>query len=359
MSRSQRTPRQSGFRQPGEWTPHRACWVAFPSDPELWPELAEAQASFATMCHGIAKPVPNAPQAEGLELLVRGAQAEARARELLSGLEVRYHHLPFGDIWMRDIAPVFLVDAAGELSSVRFRFNGWGDKYDYPGDTETAARVQAVGGHPAFVSTLVMEGGGVESDGAGLCMTTRDVALNPNRNPGLSEAEVQAELEAALGAERTIWLDKGLLNDHTDGHIDNIARFIAPGRVLCMRAEDRADPNIDVLADIEGSLRKQGLEVVTLPSPGLVLGRDQRPLPASYLNFYIANHSVVVPVFGSAHDEAALTQIAALFPARVVVPVPAKVFLHEGGTVHCITQQEPAGASFASRTEPSPSTANT
>ena len=155
---------------------------------------------------------------------------------------------------------------------------------------------------------------------------------------------MQAELEAALGAERVIWLDKGLLNDHTDGHIDNIARFIAPGRVLCMRAEDSSDPNVDVLSDIEGSLRKQGLEVVTLPSPGLVLGRDQRPLPASYLNFYIANHSVVVPVFGSPHDEAALTQIAALFPARAVVPVPAKVFLHEGGTVHCITQQEPAGA---------------
>ena len=183
--------------------------------------------------------------------------------------------------------------------------------------------------------------------GAGLCMTTRDVALNPNRNPGLSEAQVQAELEAALGAERVIWLDKGLLNDHTDGHIDNIARFIAPGRVLCMRAEDRSDPNIDVLSDIEGSLRKQGVEVVTLPSPGLVLGRDQRPLPASYLNFYIANHSVVVPVFGSPHDEAALTQIAALFPTRVVVPVPAKVFLHEGGTVHCIPQQEPAGAARA------------
>ncbi|MFT3925626.1 MAG: agmatine deiminase family protein [Myxococcales bacterium] len=349
MNSPSRTPKQSGFRQPGEWTPHRACWVAFPSDPELWPDLAGVQASFATMCRGIArpsaKPDVSGPQSEALELLVRDAAAEARARELLSDLEVRYHRMSYGDIWMRDIAPVFLTDASGEVASVRFRFNGWGEKYDYPGDTEVAARVQDQLQYAAFQSSLVLEGGGVESDGAGLCMTTRDVALNPNRNPGRSEAEVEAELKEALGAERVIWLDQGLLNDHTDGHIDNIARFIAPGRVVCMRAQTADDPNVDVLASIEGDLRKQGLEVVTLPSPGLVLGREQRPLPASYLNFYIANHSVVVPVFGSPHDEAALTALAALFPNRTVVPVPAKVFLEEGGTVHCITQQEPQRSS--------------
>jgi len=343
MNSPVRTPKQSGFRQPGEWTPHRACWVAFPSDPELWPDLAGVQSSFAAMCHGIAKPAAEGPQSEGLEVLVRDAAAEARARELLAGLQVNYHQVQFGDIWMRDIAPVFLTDAAGAVASVRFRFNGWGEKYDYPGDTEVAAKVQAIqAGQRAFESRLVLEGGGVESDGAGLCLTTRDVALNPNRNPGLSEAEVTRELALALGAERVIWLSQGLLNDHTDGHIDNIARFIGPARVVCMRAVTSDDPNAGVLADIEKDLREAGLEVVTVPSPGLLLGREQRPLPASYLNFYIANQSVVVPVFGTPQDEAALAALGALFPGRRVVPVPAKVFLEEGGTVHCITQQEVA-----------------
>jgi agmatine deiminase len=336
------TPKQSGFRQPGEWAPHASCWVAFPSDPELWPDLVSVQASFAAMCRGIARPTDSGPQAEGLDLLVRDAEAQARAAQLLEGLSVRFHRIPFGDIWMRDIAPVYLLDAAGAVASVRFRFNGWGEKYDYPGDTLVSERVQALQAHPAFVSGLTLEGGGVESDGEGLCMTTREVALNPNRNPGLSQEQVEQGLEQALGAERVIWLDRGLLNDHTDGHIDNIARFIAPGRALCMHAVNRDDPNAEVLSEIEGSLRSQGLEVVTMPSPGLVRGRDGRALPASYLNFYIANQSVVVPVFGSPQDEAALTALGALFPGRAVVGVQAKVFVEEGGTVHCITQQEPA-----------------
>jgi agmatine deiminase len=249
--------------------------------------------------------------------------------------------LRFGDIWMRDIAPVFLTDAAGTVASVRYVFNGWGEKYDYPGDREVAAQVQARTGLMAFESKLVIEGGGVESDGAGLCMTTRDVALNRNRNPGLSEAQVEAELKATLGAERVIWLNRGLLNDHTDGHIDNIARFVGPRRVVCMRAVESDDPNREVLAEIERDLRAHKLEVATIPAPGRVLGRDGRALPASYLNFYIANGSVVVPVFGSRQDEAALAELAELFPGRKVCSVPAKVFLEEGGTVHCITQQQP------------------
>ncbi len=274
-------------------------------------------------------------------MLVQDAAAETRASALLAGLGARFHHVEFGDIWMRDIAPVFLTGPIGEVASVRFRFNGWGEKYVYPGDSEVAEQVQFLGPHKRFTSRLVLEGGAVESDGAGLCMTTREVALNPNRNPGLSEAEVEAELKQALGAERVIWLDRGLLNDHTDGHIDNIARFIGVNRVLCARPASDSDPNFEVLKAIEADLRAQGLHVETVTSPGEVLGRDGRVLPASYLNFYIANQSVVVPVFGSVHDEEALETIGKLFPGRVVHSVPAKVFLEEGGTVHCITQQEP------------------
>ena len=334
------SPIAAGFRQPGEWTPHRACWLAFPSTPELWPELAETQAAFVALCRAIAAPAPGV-RGEQLEVLVRDAAAHAQAAQLLAELPVSFRRIAFGDIWMRDIAPVFLRGADGSLASVRFRFNGWGGKYDYAGDTEVAEQVQALTPFARYASALVLEGGGVESDGAGLCLTTRDVALNPNRNPGLSEREASDMLCAALGATRVLWLEGGLANDHTDGHIDNIARFIGPGRALCMRPSGAEDPNAARLGEIERALHAHGLEVATIPSPGLVLSRDGHPLPASYLNFYIANRSVVVPVFGSPHDAAALDALAPLFPGRSVHGVPAKLLLEEGGTVHCITQQEP------------------
>lgn len=337
-------PRDAGFRQPAEWAPHLACWVAWPSDPALWPQLSEVQTSFTNMCRAIACPARQTP-GERLEVLVQNPAALSAAEGALSGLRARFHEVPFGDIWMRDTAPVFLEDDHGNVSSVRFRFNGWGGKYVYPGDDKTAARVQALSGLGSYASELVIEGGGVESDGAGVCMTTRDVALNPNRNPELSARDVEAELARTLGADRVVWLSGGLLNDHTDGHIDNIARFIAKGRVLCMRAETSDDPNREVLAAIQRELEAEDLEVVTIPSPGLVTGRDGRPLPASYCNFYIANQSVVVPMFGTRYDEAALLALESLFVGRHVIGVAAKVLLEEGGTIHCVTQQQPAGLS--------------
>jgi agmatine deiminase len=318
--------------------------VAFPSDPELWPELSSVQTAFTEMCRAIARPARQTP-GERLEVLVQDRAALAEAEGALSGLRARFHVVRFGDIWMRDVAPVFLEDAQGHVASVRFVFNGWGGKYTYPGDTEVAERVQALVDLPAYASTLVCEGGGVESDGEGLCMTTRAVVLNPNRNPSLSQDAAEQSLFDALGASRVIWLDQGLLHDHTDGHIDNIARFVGPGRVACMRATSKDDPNYEVLEEIHETLQREGLEIVTLPSPGLVEGRDGRPLPASFLNFYIANHSVAVPIFGTPHDAAALQAIGRIFPSRAVRGVQAKVFLEEGGTLHCITQQQPAGLS--------------
>jgi agmatine deiminase len=337
------SPKDAGFRQPGEWAPHQACWVAWPSDGALWPELAVTQQSFVAMCRAIASPAPGV-LGEPLEVLVQHQAAAVESERALHGVPARFHVIPFGDIWMRDIAPVFLTDGRGGVASVRFHFNGWGQKYEYAGDDATAELVQEVSGLPAYVSQLVLEGGGVESDGEGLCMTTRDVALNDNRNPGLLPRDVDEELCAALGAERVIWLERGLLNDHTDGHIDNIARFIGPGRVVCMRPSGADDPNRRVLAEIEHALRKERLDVITIPSPGLVRGRDGQPLPASYLNFYIANRSVVVPTFDSVYDDEALAALFELFPGREILGVPAKVFLQEGGTIHCITQQQTSAA---------------
>ncbi|MFM2417204.1 MAG: hypothetical protein RL385_1927 [Pseudomonadota bacterium] len=292
------------------------------------------------MAQAMARPGDALP-GETLEVLVQDAESEASARALLAGLDARFHRIPFGDIWMRDIAPVFLVDDTGDVANVRFRFNGWGGKYAYGGDTEVARRVQEMLSMPAFSSPLILEGGGIECDGAGLCLTTRDVALNENRNPGMSQDEADAALCDALGCSRVVWLERGLLNDHTDGHIDNIARIIGEGRVLCMRPSGADDPNRDVLAEIEATLRAAGLDVHTIPSPGRVLSRSGEPLPASFLNFYIANNAVVVPVFDSPYDAAALEALRPHFRGRDVVGVPAKVFLEEGGTIHCISQQEP------------------
>ena len=343
----EKSARAAGYSQPGEWVPHAACWVAWPSHAELWPELAEVQRSFTAMCRAISQPARGRP-GERLEVLVRDDAARADAERALAGLDVRLHRVQFGDIWMRDIAPVFLTARDGSVASVRFPFNGWGQKYLYEGDDSVAVRVQEIAKLPAFASSLVCEGGGLECDGAGLCMTTREVALNANRNPGLSERDVEQQLVEHLGAERVVWITRGLLNDHTDGHIDNIARFIARGRALCLRSVEADDPNREVIGEIARTLEGAGLEVATIPGPGLVTGRDGRPLPASYLNFYIANASVVVPTFGVRQDEVALSEIAALFPEREVIGVPAKVLLEEGGTVHCITQQQPLGGGVKS-----------
>jgi len=294
------------------------------------------------MCRGIGA-------SEQLEVLVQRSEWRADVESALSGLPVRLHDVAFGDIGMRDSAPVFLERGSdGARRAASFRWTGWGGKYDYPGDAEVARAVAARADVDLYESPLGMEGGGLEHDGEGTLITTRECALSPARNPGLSEDAVQRELSRAVGARCVLWIDRGLHNDHTDGHVDNVARFVAPGRVLCARPSGNDDPNRQVLLDIAASLESsrdaQGrkLEVVTIPSPGRVESRSGELLPASHVNFYIANGAVVVPVYGGAEEDRALRELGELFPGREVWPVPAQVFLEEGGAVHCITQQEPA-----------------
>lgn len=323
-------------RPPAEWAPHRACWVAFPGDPELWPELERTQQAWSAMCRGIGR-------GEILEVLVQREAWIDDARRALTGLDARFHHVPFGDIWLRDTGPVFLEGG----TAAGFRWTGWGDKYHYEGDARVAASVAQLAGVALHVSRLAMEGGGLDHDGAGTVLTTAECALSEARNPGLGRVDVESALAEAVGAERVVWIERGLANDHTDGHIDNVARFVAPGTAVCARPSGGDDPNRGVLGEIEATLRAardasgRALQVVTLPSPGRVVGRGG-VLPASHLNFYVANQSVVVPVYGGPEEDEALRTLGELFPGREVVPVASKVFLEEGGAVHCITQQEPA-----------------
>lgn len=343
-------PASRGLRQPAEWDAHEACWLAWPSHEDLWLEaLGPVRDSFVALARTIADPDPvtGAPRGERLEVLVPDEAAEAMAQERLAGLGARFHRIPFGDIWLRDTAPVFLVSPGGARAAAAFGFNGWGGKYVLPHDAEVAGRVAEAARVPELRASFVLEGGSVEVDGEGTCLTTRQCLLNPNRNPSMDAARIEAELAGWLGARKVLWLGDGLQNDHTDGHVDTVARFVAPARVACMRPSGPRDPNREALEAIERDLRSfrdaldRPLEVVTVPSPGLVPGPEGEPMPASYVNFYVANTAVAVPVYGSPADREAVETIARLFPGRRVEGIAARDLLAGGGAFHCITQQQP------------------
>jgi agmatine deiminase len=327
--------------------PHQACWLAFPSHGDLWGEaLAATQREFISLVRAIAVTEP-------VELLVPNDAIAQMAATAFAGLPVRLHHIPFGDIWMRDIAPLFAQHRSEpRVAALTFAWNGWGHKYLLDHDDLVSERVtnflQEDQGFEAFRFPWVLEGGAVEVDGQGTCLTTRQCLLNPNRNPTMDEAAIATGLMEALGMEKILWLDEGLANDHTDGHIDTIARFVAPHRVACMTPTRSDDPNFRVLGEIQRQLETMTdasgtpLKVVPVPSPGTVLDSDGQIMPASYLNFYIANGRVIVPLYGSDQDEHALRAIAPCFPDRQVIGLMAKHILQGGGAFHCITCHQPA-----------------
>ncbi|WP_353216744.1 agmatine deiminase family protein [Sandarakinorhabdus sp.] len=320
-------------RQPAEWAAHAATWTAFPSHPDLWEaDLEPAQAEVAAMVRAVAV-------GERVELLVATAAAATAARVLLGDCDVRLHYYGFGDIWLRDTGPLFLKSPHG-AAAAGFRFNGWGGKYSLPGDDGVAAFVAGQCNLPLAKHGWVLEGGAIDVDGTGLAVTTEQCLLNPNRNPRMDRAELESHLRRDLGIDRVLWLGDGLLNDHTDGHVDNLARFVGPGRLALPVAAGSDDPNKDIYEDAADRARDFGLEVVAIPSPGRV-EIDGRPVPASHMNFYIANAVVVVPLYGTASDADAVAAIAALFPDRQAIGMRADHILTGGGSFHCITQQQP------------------
>ena len=313
-----------------EWAPHAAVWIGFPSHPELWAEdLTAARqevAAFAAAVHAGGR---------GEEVLLVAADGEAAAAARAAAPFASVVVEPFGDIWLRDTAAIVARDGV----ACDFAFNGWGGKYDLPGDDDIGQRLAATRGQAVRRHDWVLEGGAIDGDGSGLVVTTEQCLLNPNRNPGLSRDAVEARLAADLGYGRVLWLGDGLHNDHTDGHVDNLARFVGKGRLAIPVAADN-DPNWQVYAQAAQRARGHGVEVVPVPSPGRVL-RDEEIVPASYMNFYIGNASVVVPLYGAPDDEAAVAAIADLFPGRDVVGLRADAILTGGGSFHCISQQIP------------------
>lgn len=317
-----------------EWAPHQAVWIGFPSAADLWLEdLGPAQAEVAAF----AAAVHADGAGEEIWLVAADEAAAAEARRLAPFARVIVE--PFGDIWLRDTGPIITGSCAGRRAQ-GFRFNGWGGKYELEGDDSIGGRLAVEAGLPSEKSDWILEGGAIDGDGSGTFITTEQCLLNPNRNPGFDKNEVEDRLRRDLGAARIVWLGDGLLNDHTDGHVDNLARFIAPNRVAIPEATTD-DPNAQAYADAAEALLDADLEVVAIPSPGQV-ERDGEIIPASYMNFYIGNAAVIVPLYGAPNDGAAVEAIQLLFPGRKAVGLRADHILTGGGSFHCISQQVPA-----------------
>ncbi|MCX4246725.1 agmatine deiminase family protein [Paraliomyxa miuraensis] len=327
---------------PPEWAPQQAIWTAWPADPREWnDDLEPPRRDVAALVRALAP-------TNRVRLLVHGAEAETSAREAVGDV-AELVPARYGDIWLRDTGPIFARGPNGSLA-LRFEVNGWGGKFDLPDDATVGDEVARLAGAPIRRFGFVLEGGAVEHDGAGTVLTTRQTLLNANRN-GWTEEAAEAALRQSLGARRVVWIDEGLHQDHTDGHIDNLVRFVAPGRVVCQSPAGADDPNaatLEAIAEVlEAAVDAEGrrLEVVRIPGVGLYRNAGGGSSPASHMNFVIANGVVVVPVYGTPSGERALEALQAVFPDRQVVGVSSRGLLGGGeaggGSFHCITQQQP------------------
>jgi agmatine deiminase len=325
---------------PAEWSPHAAMWLGFPSHPDVWgDELMAAQSEVAALARTLA-----GPGQERVRLLICGDEAERAARKDLDGIaHIEFVRGDFGDIWLRDTGPIF--DSAGQAQG--FGFNGWGGKYVMEGDELVAGQIASASGLPLTSNNFVLEGGSLDHDGLGTILTTRQCLLNENRNPGWTEDQAQAALAQALGARKILWLGDGLMNDHTDGHVDNLARFVGQSMVTCPVALSGDDPNRDIYEATAQALssmsdaRGSRLQVMRIPSPGRIENADGQIVPASHMNFLIANSAVIVPIYEDQAGEQAVEVLQGLFPERKVLGLSSRAILTGGGSFHCITQQEP------------------
>jgi len=355
------TPRADGFRMPAEWEPHAGCYLVWPERPDNWRNGGKpAQNTWVRLATAIA-------EVEPVTVLVSARQwRNARGR---LPAQVRVVEATTDDAWVRDSGPSFVIDDRGGRRAVDWAFNAWGGLrgglfFPWDSDDLLGHKIAELEGADCYQPPIVMEGGSFDVDGEGTLLTTQECLLNPNRNPDLSREQIEEQLQAHLGVDRVIWLPRGVHLDETDGHVDNFARFVAPGVVVLTWTDDVADPQYERSAEALELLqaatdaRGRSLQVVKLHQPGpLTLTEDEAAgvdavpgsqprrtgdrLAGSYVNCLLANGIVVVPVFDDPHDEAALQTYRRLLPDRRVVPVPGREILLGGGNVHCVTQQVP------------------
>jgi agmatine deiminase len=350
-SSPQSTPAQLGFRMPAEWEPHEATWLSWPHNLNTWPgEFEGIPETFVEFTRRLAT-------SELVRINVADAAMEADVRRLLARgrvpLEaVRFHHHPTNDCWVRDHGPLYVVrDRRGrrERAVVDFGYNAWGGKYPpFDLDVQIPRRIADEFGEHRFDPHMILEGGSIEVDGRGLLITTESCLLNPNRNPQLSQSEIEQRLRDYLGVRKILWLGDGIVGDDTDGHIDDMTRLVGPGRVVTAVEDDPRDENHEPLRDnlrrlqLASDADGRPLEVITLPMPGPVYHGEHR-LPASYANFLIANRVVLVPVFSHSNDAIALEKLQLIYPDRKVVGIECTRMVWGLGAIHCASQQQPVG----------------
>ncbi len=318
---------------PPEWHAHDAVWVGWPHLRGEWGAAFDgAREEIASFIGLLAAYVP-------VRVACGSEEAYQSASVVFSGSGdgIVLARIPSGDIWLRDTGPIFGRAGTSRLANT-FLFNGWGGKYVMPGDIDTASAIAAFEQIEDRPHPFILEGGALETDGSGLLLTTRQCLLNENRNlTWANEASAERDLKTAFAFQRACWLEDGLANDHTDGHIDNLVRFIGPNRVVCQTASGEDDPNADLYAKTETALRAFGLDVSILPSPGRVEDDDGSVLPASHMNFVISNGIVILPAYEAEYSVAALSALSSLFPGRQVKTLPSRQIIRGGGSFHCMT----------------------
>jgi len=323
---------------PAEWEPHEATWLAWPHNEDDWPDR------FAPIPWVYGEIVRKLSAVERVQILVRDEELLASARRVLRKVganipAVDFHVRPTDRVWTRDFAPLFVKNADGEVAAVKFNFNGWAKYENYLRDDDAGRAIPGVRWQP----DMVLEGGSIDVNGAGLLLTTEECLLSPiqARNPVLNREQLESRLSDYLGIDRVLWLNNGIFGDDTHGHIDDLARFTDAESIVIVSEDDPADPNYAPLRENLERVRTMPLRVRKLPMPK-PLWFDEVRLPASYANFYIANKTVLVPTFNDPNDRIALGTLAECFPDRQVVGISCVELVWGLGTLHCMTQQQPA-----------------
>ena len=346
MDANAKTPAELGYRMPAEWEPHSATWLSWPRR-----EGISFPGSFDRVLPTLRAMVEALIESEPVCINVCNDAHEAEAREVLRGVpmdRIAFHRIPTNEPWCRDHGPIFLTrEADPKLAVVDWDYNAWGGKYP-PCDLDEVVptRVSEILDLPVFYPRMILEGGSIDVNGAGVLLTSESCLLNRNRNPQMSREQIEQRLRDFLGVREILWLGDGIEGDDTDGHIDDLARFVSERTIVTVVEENRDDENYRPLQENLARLREmkiddRQIEIVTLPMPKKIVREDLR-LPASYANFYIANSCVLLPTFADPGDEIALSILQKLFPNRRVVGIDCRELIWGLGTFHCLTQQQPA-----------------
>ncbi len=326
----------NSFRMPAEWEPHKATWLTWPHDEAHWPgKFEKIEPVFARMAHELA-------QSEEVHIAIHDDLVQKSAESHLKTFNnIFLHRIPNNFAWARDHGPIFVHDQNNKIQILNWQYNAWGDKYAHDLDDQIPVHISKITNIPHIDIQMVLEGGSIDVNGSGTLLTTSSCLLNPNRNPTLSKDEIEANLKKYLGLDQIIWLENEIAGDDTNGHIDDMTRFVSKNKIITMVEENPADINHACLQKNLDLLKKTSFKIIPIHMPSPVIHENTR-LPASYANFYIANTIVLLPTYNCPQDKLAISTLQKLFPTRKIVPIDCTDLIWGLGSFHCLTQQQPA-----------------